>query len=126
VSETLVDRIYECAFTPEHWPAVFDELAKIADARGGFLLAANRKVINWTASASLEAGMQAFVAGDFYTRSSRPARLLATRHAGFLREYDVFTDEEMAADPIYRDLLWPAGLGWCAATAIRLPTGHQV
>jgi hypothetical protein len=36
--------------------------------------------------------MQAFVAGDFYTRSSRPARLLASRHAGFLREYDVFTD----------------------------------
>jgi DNA-binding CsgD family transcriptional regulator len=126
VSEALVDRIYECAFAPEHWPGVFDELATIADARGGFLLAANRKVINWTASASLEAGMQAFVAGDFYTRSSRPARLLATGHAGFLREYDVFTDEEMAADPVYRDLLWPAGFGWCAATAIRLPTGDEL
>ena len=70
--------------------------------------------------------MQAFVAGDFYTRSSRPARLLACRHAGFLREYDVFTDEEMAVDPIYRDLLWPAGFGWCAATAIRLPTGDEL
>jgi DNA-binding CsgD family transcriptional regulator len=126
LSEALVDRIYECAFVPEHWPGVFDELAKIADARGGFLLAANRKVINWTASASLQEGMQAFVAGDFYTRSSRPARLLARRHAGFLREYDVFTDEEMAVDPIYRDLLWPAGFGWCAATVIRLPTGDEL
>jgi DNA-binding CsgD family transcriptional regulator len=126
VSETLVDRIYECAFGPENWPGVFDELAKIANARGGFLLAANRKVINWTASASLQEGMQAFVAGDFYTRSSRPARLLARRHAGFLREYDVFTDEEMAVDPIYRDLLWPAGFGWCAATVIRLPTGDEL
>jgi hypothetical protein len=56
VSEALVDRIYECAFTPEHCPGVFDELAKIPDARGGFLLAANRKVINWTASASLQEG----------------------------------------------------------------------
>jgi hypothetical protein len=126
VSEGLVDRIYECAFAPEHWPRVFDEIAKIADAQGGFLLAANRKVINWTASASLKEGMQAFVAGAFYTRSSRPARCLACCHAGFLRDYDVFTDEEMAVDPLYRDLLWPAGFGWGAGTAIRLPTGDEL
>jgi len=126
LSETLIDRIYECAFAPEHWPGVFDELAKIADARGGYLFTANRKVINWTASASLQLGMQAFVAGDFYTRTSRPARALASGHAGFLRDYDVFTDEELAADPIYRDLLWPAGLGWCAATTIKLPTGDEL
>jgi len=111
---------------PRALAGVFDELAKIADARGGYLFTANRKVINWTASASLQLGMQAFVAGDFYTRTSRPARALASGHAGFLRDYDVFTDEELAADPIYRDLLWPAGLGWCAATAIRLPTGDEL
>jgi DNA-binding CsgD family transcriptional regulator len=126
LSETLVDRIYECAFAPEHWPGVFDELAKIAGARGGFLFTANRQVINWAASASMQAGMQAFVAGDFYSRTSRPARARASGHAGFVREYDVYTDEELAADPIYRDLLWPAGLGWCAATAISLPTGDEL
>jgi DNA-binding CsgD family transcriptional regulator len=126
LSETLVDHIYECAFAPEHWPGVFDKLAKIADARGAFLFTANGKVINWTSSASLRAGMQAFVAGDFYSRSARPARALASGHAGFVREYDVFTDDELAVDPIYRDLLWPAGLGWCAATAIRLPTGDEL
>jgi hypothetical protein len=32
----------------------------------------------------------------------------------------------MANDPIYRDLLWPVGLGWCAATVIRLPTGDEL
>jgi hypothetical protein len=117
---------YECAFAPEHWPGVFDELAKIANARGAFLFTANRKVINWTASASLRAGVQAFVAGDFYSRSARPTRALASGHAGFVREYDVFTDDELAADPIYRDLLWPAGLGWCAATTIKLPTGDEL
>jgi hypothetical protein len=70
--------------------------------------------------------MQAFVAGDFYTGTSRPARALASGHAGFVREYDVHTDEELAADPIYTELLWPAGLGWCAATAISLPTGDEL
>src|SRR5450756_1309503 len=44
----LVDRIYECAFVPELWPSVLDDLARIADARGGFLFAANKEVLNWT------------------------------------------------------------------------------
>jgi hypothetical protein len=43
-----------------------------------------------------------------------------------VREYDVFTDDELAVDSIYCDLLWPAGLGWSAATAIRLPTGDEL
>jgi DNA-binding CsgD family transcriptional regulator len=119
----LVDRIYECAFVPELWPSVLDELAKIADARGGFLFAANREVLNWTSSASLHAGMEVFVSGHFYTRSSRASRAIALRHAGFMREHDLYTDEELATDPIYRDLLWPVGLGWGAAIVIPAPTG---
>jgi hypothetical protein len=40
VNQHLIDRIYECSFAPELWPAVLDELAQIADARGGLLFAA--------------------------------------------------------------------------------------
>ncbi len=124
MTHDLVDRIYECSFAPELWPNVFDELAQIAGARGGFLFVANQEVLNWTASDSLRGGMQFFVAGDFYRRSQRPGIALAARHAGFIRDCDFYTDETMAADPLYRDILWPAGLGWCAATIIPLPTGE--
>lgn len=40
-----------------------------------------------------------------------------------MRENDLYADEELAADPLYRDFLWPVGLGWCAGTAIPSPTG---
>jgi DNA-binding CsgD family transcriptional regulator len=123
MEQELIDRIYECAFVPELWPGVLDELAKIVDARRSFLFAANKEVLNWTASASLRAGMEVFVSGHFYTRSQLGRRAIAARHAGFLREHDVFTDEELGTDPIYRDLLWPVGLGWGAATVIPAPTG---
>jgi DNA-binding CsgD family transcriptional regulator len=119
----LIDKIYECAFVTELWPGVLDELAKFANARGGFLFTANQEVLNWTASASLRTGMEIFVSGGFYSRSQRPSRAIATRHAGFLREYDIYTDVELQSDPVYRDLLWPNGLGWCAATVIPAPTG---
>jgi len=52
--------------------------------------------------------------------------LIAVRHAGFIVEYDIYTDAELATDPVYRDLLWPAGLGWAAATVIPAPTGDVI
>ena len=103
----------------ELWPGVLDELVKIANARGGLLLAANRHVRNWITSTSLRAGTQVFVGGRYYERSLRANRGVAARHVGFLRKYDIFTDEELKNDPMYCDLLWPVGLGWCAATIMR-------
>lgn len=122
MDETLIDRIYECGFAPEQWPGVFDELARMADARGGFLFTANDKVLHWTASESLSAGMRRFVDGGYFDRSARARLAMASRHAGFLREYDIYTDAMLEDDPLYREVLWPAGLGWCAAMTIPLPT----
>jgi len=119
----LADRIYECALMPELWPGVFDELARIAGARGGFLFTANIDIINWAYSEILHDGFGRFLQGKYLHRTSRVERLIAARSAGFLREYDCYTDDELAADPVYRDLLWPAGLGWAAATVITAPTG---
>jgi DNA-binding CsgD family transcriptional regulator len=121
--QDFIDRIYECAFLPELWPGVLDELARIANARGGFLFVANKEVVNWTTSESLRLGMEAFVAGQFYTRGQRPSRGIATRYQGFLRESDVYTDDELQNDPLYRDLLWPVGLGHSAGIVVPAPTG---
>jgi hypothetical protein len=71
--QDFIDRIYECAFLPELWPGVLDELARIANARGGFLFVANKEVVNWTTSESLRLGMEAFVAGPRGFSSSAPA-----------------------------------------------------
>ncbi len=88
------------------------------------MFAASTKVLNWTATESLREGMAKFVDSGFLNRSHRAERAIRARHAGFLREYDLYTDEELATDPVYTNLLWPAGLGWAAATAIPLPTGE--
>jgi len=53
MNEGLIDRIYESAFVPELWPGVLDELSRIADARGGSILAATPKTLRWTASEGL-------------------------------------------------------------------------
>lgn len=123
---TLIDRIYECPFAPDLWPGVLDDLARLADAQGGFLFAANEKILNWTASEQLRGSMLRTISGDWLTRGQRMRRVAAARHAGFVTEHDVYTDEELAADPMYRDFMWPAGFGWAAGFALPLPTGDRV
>ena len=124
--EGLVDSIYECAMLPELWPGVLDRLATIAGARSGLLFAANRRVTNWTASEISRGPMARFAASDEIVRSQRLACLVGVNHAGFVRDNDHYTLEEMKRDPIYTDYLWPGGLGWAAATAIKVPTGDVV
>src|SRR5262249_49014207 len=52
-------------------------------------------------------------------------RLFAQRHSGFLIDVEFFSPEELAQEPIYRDMWRPQGVGWGMATAITLPTGEN-
>ncbi len=123
---TIIDRIYECAFTPDLWPGLLGELCNIATARAGFLFVSNGRIHDWATSTQIAADvMRPFVESGQLAGSQRMRRLFAARHAGFLRDLDVFTEGEMRDDPFYRDLLYPRGLGWAAATAIPLPTGDS-
>lgn len=70
--------------------------------------------------------MERFVHGNYYSLSQRVGRLVGAQQAAFMREYDLYTDAELADDPLYRDLLWPAGLGWAAGTMITSPTGDML
>jgi DNA-binding CsgD family transcriptional regulator len=128
MDQNLVDEIYECSFAPELWPNVLDRLARISDAVGGtFFVASSTKVQSWTASEPLRAGIELFAKSDLVTRGQRVARLRAVQHAGFVLEPELYdTEEEMAADPVYKELLWPAGLGWGTGTAMPLPTGETL
>src|SRR6185437_10145000 len=119
-SEHLADQIYECAFLPEQWPTVLDQLAAVADGIGGHLIASSIESIRWTASARLTPGLERIAATGYLRTGQRLTRLSSARHAGFLTEHDLYTNEEIATDPVYRDFLLPAGMGWATSTAITL------
>ena len=128
MDQKLVDEIYECSFAPEVWPNVLDRLAQAADARGGtFFVASPTKILSWTASEPLLWGLEWYAKSDLMTRGKRAARLRAHPHAGFLLERELYdSEDEMAADPDYQELLFPNGLGWGTGTAMPLPTGHTL
>lgn len=123
--DELVDRIYECSVVPEAWPAVLDDVAALAGSTGGLLFSA-RKSLNWTASDSVAEAFDAYVNDGWFGKCSRRVCLMSQEAPSFFVEYDFWSEEQLSADPVYRDFFRPRGLGWSAGTGLQLPTGDNI
>lgn len=121
----LIDRIYEASVVPELWPSVLDELATVAEARGGLLFSA-RKVLFWTASSSVREVFEAYVNDGWFTRCPRRLCIMNQAEPSFFVEQDFWSEDQINADPIYRDFFRPRGLGWSAGTGLKVPTGDNI
>ncbi len=62
----------------------------------------------------------------WFWRGQLVARALATRHAGFLTDLDIFTPGELDREPLLRDFWRPQGIGCLAGTMLPIPTGEKV
>jgi hypothetical protein len=71
MTETLGDRVCEAAFTPEAWPDVMDELAKIANARGSHVTVVLAKGVSFNGSACLQTLIKRAVTSNCAARSKR-------------------------------------------------------
>jgi DNA-binding CsgD family transcriptional regulator len=122
----LLDLIYEAAAIPDLWPVVLDGMAKIAGGAGTFLITADPRTIRWTSSDALRQLGLDILEGHWHERNSRMERLLLHRHAGFMRDVDMWTPEEMDNDPSFRDLLRPRGFGWCGGFLVQVPSDDML
>lgn len=124
--ETLTDRIYEAAVIPEKWPDVLGEMSRAVDGAGGLLFTANADHTGGITSADIKATFEEFIRDGWAAMNIRPARLGAANYAGFVRDNDFFTDEELDNDPVYRDFYRKRGLGWATGTMLDTPSGDSI
>ena len=124
--EKLTDRIYEAAVVPEKWADVLGEMSSAAGGAGAVLFTANAAYSGAIATADLQVTFEEFLRDGWAAMNIRPARLAAANHAGFVRDNDVFTDEEMDNDPVYRDFYRKRGLGWATGTILDTPSGDSI
>jgi DNA-binding CsgD family transcriptional regulator len=123
----IIDRIYESAFLPEFWRKSLRELAEIAGAVTGWMFVAGSAEPRFTASSALAAERIAPVlASGAADKSERLKKLFAARHHGFLREIDLYSEKELDEDEFYRKYIRSIGFGYCASTALTLPTSERV
>jgi DNA-binding CsgD family transcriptional regulator len=126
--EGTIDQIYECAMLPRMWPALLERLVKIVDAYGAILFTYDPSKPQWIFSSGVEEeskiGLEKFLAWGGFHRLPRIEKARQLRHHGFVTDQMYYTDEEMAADPFYKDFWWPRGFGYAAATFVEIPTGE--
>jgi DNA-binding CsgD family transcriptional regulator len=124
--ETFVDRIYEAAIIPETWPGILDDIAKLADAAFASLFAFDGKVLRWTGTPEAVALIDGYKAVEATLPNARIPRLIQMKHAGFVTDLDLFTSQEIEAQPFYNRFLRPRGYGWVVGSVIEVPTGETL
>jgi len=126
VLSNLVDRIYEAAFIPEYWDAVLEEIAELSGSVSSAMLLVDAALPPlWAATPNIREQLGAYAQTEGWYNNPRMSRLLQRDHAGFLRDIDVSTEEEMRTDA-HVEFLARAGIENQAATGVQLPTGELV
>lgn len=126
----FVDKIYEAAIIPEYWPAVLEQLCRIGDGYAAALLAFDgpNQLINppgllrYVTTKPYETAYASYAKEGLGYENVRPKRALEQQYAGFQRDLDLCSLQELEDDPIYQRFLFPYGIGWTAGTAIPIPT----
>ncbi|MDE0924430.1 helix-turn-helix transcriptional regulator [Aurantimonas coralicida] len=122
----LVDRIYEAAFVGEFWPAILHDVAEEVGSCGGALLDLHPDGMRWVGSKMMSDLLADFAALGRPDMDVRTPYGLANQDPAFITEFDIMTREQLAAQPLYSEFLWPRGFGWCAGTCVKVPTGDKL
>ncbi|WP_269931624.1 helix-turn-helix transcriptional regulator [Aminobacter sp. HY435] len=123
LSEQFIDQLYEASFIPEKWPALLADLSEAVEAMGGCLFTLARSNSAYLGSKSISAYLDEFMQDGWLAINTRTTRAAALAHPGFLTDHDLYSDEELEKEQIYREFLRPRGMGWVAGTLVPLPSG---
>lgn len=122
----IVDRIYEAGALPELWPQVFDEIAHAHGFVGAGMFTMNPRFQRGVCSQSLSALLDEFLRDGWQERNPRAPRVAALNHPGFVRDHEFLTEDEIANEPLYVELLRPHGVGLGAGSVVSVPNGDMV
>ena len=122
--EALIDRIYEVSVVPGEWPSLLHDLSDIVDGQGAcFTVKRHDSWLGGCGSPGVARFMQEFLHSENARRSTAAMKLVAANRAGFVADYELFTEEEITSDPSYTDWAAPNGTHYGTATAIVVPNG---
>ena len=130
----MIEAIYEAAVLPDQWAGVLGEIAEGAGFAGGLvtaappikpeLLATMAPRIRWIASPALEPAATRYFAEGWFARCGCARRGMKLAHPGFVADTDLFSQEEMNAEPSYT-FFHQYGFGSMAALFLRLPAPSE-
>jgi DNA-binding CsgD family transcriptional regulator len=124
--EPLIDRIYEAGLIPSLWPALLGELGAAVGGNGGFLFGVRDGYVSAVNSVEYDQLMPVFLNDGWSERDPTLPRALALNRAGFVTDYDLLSEEEIATNEVYCNFFRKHGVGYRAGTLIPMPSGDSI
>jgi len=119
----LLAMIYEAAAIPSQWPVVLGKLAELVSAFGsGIVSIDNAQSVRFITTDNYRGIYERVLANLTRYDNVRPQRAVARGYFGFLTDLDLCSVEELEADPLYTEGLYPYGLGWTMGAPIPSPS----
>ena len=124
--ETLIDRIYEAGLVPSLWPSLLGELGAAVGGNGGFLFGVRDGYVSAVNSVEYDRTLPMFLNDGWSERDPLLPRAIALNRAGFVTDYDLVSEEEIATNEVYCNFYRKHGIGYRAGTIIPMPSGDSV
>jgi DNA-binding CsgD family transcriptional regulator len=124
--ETLIDRIYEAGLIPSLWPSLLGELGAAVGGNGGFLFGVRDGYAGAVNSVEYDEIMPVFLKEGWSERDLTLPRAIALNHAGFVTDYDLLSEEEIATNEVYCNFFRKHGIGYRAGTLVPMPSGDSI
>jgi DNA-binding CsgD family transcriptional regulator len=118
--ELATARLGETVVDPTLWPDVLEDISRAVGATGALMLQSDVRTPDVPITKSLEEIRGPYFSGWHAndTRAERAVPLLLSG-AKVVADQDIFTPEEISRDPLYNELLFPAGLHWFSVVGFR-------
>jgi DNA-binding CsgD family transcriptional regulator len=124
--EALIDRIYEAGLIPSRWPTLLGDLGAAVGGNGGFLFGVREGYVSAVNSVEYDHVMPIFLKEGWSERDPLLPRAIALNRAGFVTDYDLLSDEEIATNDVYCNFYRKHGIGYRAGTLIPMPIGDSI
>ncbi|TQF32036.1 helix-turn-helix transcriptional regulator [Bradyrhizobium sp. UNPA324] len=110
----VLNRLGEAAVNPEAWRAIMDDICKAVGASAALLLQSDIRTSDVPRTESIDEGTKFYFRNNWHLRDPR-ARAFPRMMAGeVVTDLDVMTPEQIRADPMYNEVLFPYGYRWFA------------
>lgn len=121
-TEKLSGMAYEAAFVPELWHDFVERLAEESSAFGAAFFTTHPTAQHTVVGTGLREMWRDFESGGWNITNPRLDRAVALQPAGFVRDTDILSTEEIATHPWFTEFCAKWGMGEAAGAFFNLPS----
>jgi len=114
-----MNRLGDAAVDPAAWPEIMDSICRAAGASAAVLLQSDIRTPDVPRTASIDEALRLYFADNWHLVDPRARGFPRMMAGDVVSDQDILTPEQIRADPMYNEILYPFGFKWFAGIGFR-------